>query len=76
MNIYEALQEAEKTSGVIYRPRTETCRLFVRKDPYEIRFECDLLFTQKEPDFKEKWVPSVDDLMSTDWKVWQDRTGL
>lgn len=75
MNIYEALQEAEKTSGVIYRPCTETSRLFVRKDQCNLRFEYDVLFTQKEPEFRGGWGPLVEDMMATDWKVWQERTG-
>lgn len=74
MNIYEAFQAAEKTSGVIYRQSTEKNKMYAGKCRYNFRLDLNGISAQK--DFSEAWAPTAEDLMATDWKVWQDRTGL
>lgn len=72
MNIYEALEEAKKTSGVICRQCTETSRLLVRRDSESFMFESTVMYTAKgKLSFVPKWIPLVEDLTATDWEVYR-----
>lgn len=72
MNIYEALQEAEKTSGVIYRQSTEKNKMYAGKCRYNFRLDLNGISAQK--DFSESWAPTAEDLMATDWEVLDEQS--
>ncbi|MGN0776721.1 MAG: hypothetical protein ACI4MM_08620 [Candidatus Ventricola sp.] len=73
MNIYEALAEAKKSSGVICRPFTEVSKILVRPDFEGFMLEVAVLYSSlTKPDYKYGWNPTVEDLTATDWEVWTD----
>lgn len=73
MNIYEALEEAKKSSGVIFRHITSVSKILVRPDSYEFMLECAILYSMKQkPDFTDRWYPTVEEMTATDWEVWTD----